>query len=201
MLEFDHIAVCCTDLEAGVVAIETALGVPLAGGGRHDSMGTHNRLLSLGGRDYLEVIAIDPAAPPPGRPRWFALDHFTGPPRPVAWVMRCDDLDHELARLGPGPGVATEVARGPYRWRMAVPPNGRLPFEGVHPALIEWQGAHPALSLPESGCRLARLTVRHPLALDLSERIGPRDQRLRFISGPPGIVAEIVTPRGTVTLK
>jgi hypothetical protein len=37
-------------------------------------MGTHNRLLKLGAGRFLEVIAIDPEAPAPGRRRWFDLD-------------------------------------------------------------------------------------------------------------------------------
>ena len=39
------------------------LGVPMAGGGKHPLMGTHNRLIGLGDL-YLEVISIDPDAPP-----------------------------------------------------------------------------------------------------------------------------------------
>jgi len=200
MWEFDHIAVCCADLKVGVNALETALGVPLAGGGRHDSMGTHNCLLSLGGKDYLEVIAIDPDAPPPGRPRWFDLDRFSGPPRPLAWVARTGNLETALAKYGAELGRPMDLERGPYRWRMAVPEDGRLPFDGLHPALIEWQGPHPGPELPASGCRLRRLTIRHPKALALANRLGRREPRLNFEVGPPALRAEIQTPRGPVTL-
>ena len=37
-------------------------------------MGTHNRVLGMAGGMYLEVIAIDPDAAAPERPRWFGLD-------------------------------------------------------------------------------------------------------------------------------
>jgi hypothetical protein len=37
-------------------------------------MGTHNRVMGLYGGLYLEVIAIDPSAAAPDRPRWFGLD-------------------------------------------------------------------------------------------------------------------------------
>ena len=77
MLAIDHIAVSAATLEDGSEWVEMALGVPLTGGGKHPHMGTHNRLLSLGDL-YLEVIAVDPAAPKPGYPRWFDLDHFAG---------------------------------------------------------------------------------------------------------------------------
>ena len=48
MAELDHFALSASTLEEGVAAVEAALGVPLAGGGRHEKMGTHNRLLGLG---------------------------------------------------------------------------------------------------------------------------------------------------------
>ena len=68
MLRFDHIAISAQTLEDGVAAVEAALGVKMAGGGQHPHMATHNRLLGLGDL-YLEVIAIDPAAPAPAWPR------------------------------------------------------------------------------------------------------------------------------------
>ena len=70
---------------------EARLGVPAAGGGRHAAMGTHNALWRLG-ESYLEVIAVDPAAARPERPRWFGFD------------------DGEVrARLGQGPCLLTWV--------------------------------------------------------------------------------------------
>jgi hypothetical protein len=42
----DHLAVAASSLDAST--LERVLGVPLAGGGKHDRMGTHNRLLRLG---------------------------------------------------------------------------------------------------------------------------------------------------------
>ena len=45
MLRLDHLALSCERLADGVGALEMALGVPLAPGGVHPLMGTHNRLL------------------------------------------------------------------------------------------------------------------------------------------------------------
>ena len=54
-------------------------------------MGTHNLVLKLGDSLYLEVIARNPKAPQPGRPRWFGLDRnrSTGL---RTWVARTDDI-------------------------------------------------------------------------------------------------------------
>lgn len=163
-LTLDHIAISAATLEEGAAWVEMALGVPLAGGGKHPHMGTHNRLLSLGDL-YLEVIAIDPAAPKPGHPRWFDLDRFQGAPRLTNWICRTDDLDAALAAAPPGTGTATDLQRGDFRWRFAVPATGRLPFDDCHPALMQWQGdLHPTRTLRDHGIRLSRLEISHPQA-------------------------------------
>ncbi|OYW58048.1 MAG: hypothetical protein B7Z31_08625 [Rhodobacterales bacterium 12-65-15] len=99
MLRIDHLAVVAGRLGDGVALVEQALGVTMAGGGKHALMATHNRLLGLGDL-YLEVIAPDPNAPAPDRPRWFDMDRFTGPPRLTHWIAATDDLAAEVA-LGP----------------------------------------------------------------------------------------------------
>ena len=137
-LVLDHLALAAETLEAGVAYAEAALGLPLAGGGAHALMGTHNRLLGLGDL-YFEVIAIDPAAPKPPHARWFDLDRFRGSPRLTNWICRAD-----LATAPPEAGRIFDVARGDLRWRMAVPETGALPFGGTYPALIQWLGdLHP----------------------------------------------------------
>lgn len=199
MLRVDHLAVVTGRLDEGVRAVEDLLGVPMAGGGKHSLMGTHNRLLGLGDL-YLEVIAIDPEAPHPGRPRWFDMDRFTGPPRLANWVAGCDDLAAEVA-LGPvGIGRPVSLARGDYRWRMAIPDDGCLPFDGAFPALIQWEGSmHPAAALRDHGLRLARLEVGHPQAERLQAALAGRldDPRVVVASAPKATLrATIDTPAG-----
>lgn len=215
MLEFDHIAVTAPSLEEGVAAVEAALGVSLGPGGRHAHMATWNRLLSLGPGLYLEVIAPDPAARRPEWPRWFRLDERER----VAltnWVVRCSDLELSVAAAPEGAGLPVELERGGLRWRMAVPADGRLPYDDCFPALIQWQGAaargfgevaltegggtgpaHPANRLEEAGCRLQRLVVTHPEAEMLTRLLPLEDPRVVFETGDrPGLRAEIATPGG-----
>lgn len=203
MLRLDHLAVSCETLAEGVAAVEAALGVPMAGGGVHPHMGTHNRLLSLGDL-YLEVIAVNPTAPAPAWPRWFDLDRFAGPPRLTNWVARCDDLDTELAASPAGAGVPVALSRGDYRWQMAVPEDGKLPFDGAFPALIQWQGAaHPAQALPDQAVRLTLLEVCHPQAAALNAALAGRlrDPRVTFLTGPPQMRAVFATPAGVRSLE
>ncbi|MCX7286448.1 MAG: VOC family protein [Rhodobacterales bacterium] len=198
MLRLDHLAISAERLDDGVAAVEAALGISMSGGGKHPLMATHNRLLGLGDL-YLEVIAIDPDTPPPPRRRWFDLDHFSGPPRLTNWVVGCDDMPKTLAAGPPGWGKTMALARGDYRWQMAVPDDGRLPFDGIFPALIRWEGAlHPANALPETGLRLQRLEIRHPDARAIRTALaGLDDARVTFVDGPaPAISAWIDTPVG-----
>jgi hypothetical protein len=180
----DHVVVAARTLDEGARWVEERLGVAPVAGGKHALMGTHNRLLKLGPRVYLEVIAVDPDAPPPARPRWFALDDpamveaLEQGPALIHWVERTDSIESDLRRV-PDAIEILSAARGPYRWRIGVPADGHLPCAGRVATLIEWQGdAHPAEALPESGCRL--------VALEANE-------------GTPR--ATIETPRGRVVLE
>lgn len=167
--EVDHLVVAAAELESGAAWLERRLGVPLAPGGRHAAMGTHNRLLRLGPRLYLELIAVDSEAPPPGRPRWFGLDDpalqakIAERPRLIHWVARCDDIAAACAVCAEPPGGILDMARGDLNWRIGVPPDGRLPGGGLVPSLIQWQSpVHPADVLPERGCALMKLEGFHP---------------------------------------
>ena len=204
MLTFDHIAISSNSLEEGVDVVEAALGVKLAGGGEHALMATHNRLLGLGDL-YLEVIAINPAAPAPNWPRWFDLDNFQGRPRLTNWVARSENLSADLADCPSGTGVPVDLQRGDYRWTMAVPADGKLPFDGGFPALIQWHGAlHPARALPESGLRLTRLEISHPKALALQAALAHLIADARVVIVPGAAVAmraSFDTPHGPRVLE
>lgn len=187
-LALDHIVICASDLPSGVAWVEAALGMPLGPGGAHARMGTHNRLLRLGDA-YLEVIAIDPAAPPPERPRWFDLDRFSGPPRLAHWVLGCQDIH----RRSPLPVL--DLARGNLRWQISVAEDGQLEQDGCLPSLIEWQGAGPLAALPDTGAKLIQLQLIHPRPVALPQ--GLDDPRIQWLAGPrPRIRAQIQTPHG-----
>lgn len=197
MARVDHLVVSAATLDEGADWIAQRLGVLVRTGGKHALMGTYNRLLSLGPQTYLEVIAIDPDAPDPGRARWFGLDGFSGPPRLTHWVMRVPDLAAALRAAPSDAGAATDLARGPFRWRFAVTASGHQPFDDVYPALIEWQGtAHPATGLADRGCRLLRLVCTTPDPAALGAVLPCDDTRVTCAAGAPGLAALIATPQG-----
>lgn len=203
MLKLDHLAVSAGSLAQGVAAVEATLGVAMAAGGEHPLMGTHNRLLGLGDL-YLEVISINPDAVAPSHSRWFDLDRFTGAPRLTNWICRTGDLTAAVEAAPPGAGTPVALTRGDLSWSMAVPRNGRLPFDGAFPALIQWNGdAHPAGRLPDSGCRLVALEIGHPEAEMLTQALGGfADPRIRIVLAPTRTFrAEIATPGGLRVLQ
>lgn len=196
-LELDHIVMATSNLERGVTDID----LPWLPGGVHVDFGTHNRLLSLGASDYLELIAVNPDAPSLGKTRWYDMDRFEGSTRLQNWVLRTDDLDRALDRFGPSFGGVHHLSRGDLRWRMAVPASGVLPFDNCAPALIQWDTPPPMPALTDQGHRLTELIVSHPEAADLAALIGDlRDDRVRFEVGPAHLSATLNGPGGAVVL-
>lgn len=208
MLALDHLVIAAATLEEGVRHVEERLGATMGPGGKHATMGTHNRLLSLGPGRFLEVIAIDPEAPPPGRPRWFTLDapatraHLAKGPFLLHWVVRSDDIARALATAATQPIEILTLSRGDYRWRIGVPADGSLAHDGISPTVIQWEGRQPAEALAESGCRLDRLDLHHAQAHSTLQNL--REAGLAAIdpvharAGVPGLVAHIRSPRGIV---
>ena len=174
----DHLVVAARTLDEGAAWVRERLGAACVPGGKHATMGTHNRLLSLGPESYLEVIAIDPQAPRPTRPRWFELDtaamqaRLARGPALVHWMERTPDLEGELATY-PAEVRIESFTRNGLRWRLALTPDGSFPGGGALPTLIQWDGAHPCGSLPDSGIRLERLG-HAPLAAHFSTPSGVR---------------------------
>jgi hypothetical protein len=207
----DHLVLAATSLADGIDYVAGVTGAAPRPGGKHVAMGTHNALLRLDARTYLEIIAIDPDAPSPGRPRWFGLDaialqsELTERPRLIHWVARTTGIAEACAKCPVPLGTVRPMTRGDYRWRITIPDDGSLPGKGLVPTLIEWDvAAHPADALPESNVALIGLAATHPepatirqalkaLALENTLAVSyDRETRL---------AAMLRTPRGTVTLS
>ena len=198
----DHLVIAAPTLESGAAWLEELLGVRMQAGGKHAFMGTHNRLLRLGSV-YLEVIAVDPDAPAPNRPRWFGLDTLhLGQPRLIHWVARTDDLERVAALSLEDLGIVTDAARGDLRWRITIPDDGHLPLGGIVPTLIEWQGSHPISRMPASTCELVTLTGTHPQPERVQAALESIGATLTVTEGQlPALRAVISSPNGLVTLE
>lgn len=202
----DHLVITAPSLAAGVEYVRGALGIEPSPGGEHPRMGTHNALWRLGGAMYLEVLAVNPAAPRPPHPRWFELDRLTSDaaPRLATWIARSSDL-RTIVVTSPIPlGKVEAATRGDLAWNITLPAGGVLTEGGVVPMIIEWTGgSHPSGRLPDRGLSLEKLELTHPQP----ERI---EAVLKWIGfdGPvsvqrgesPSLQARLRTPGGTKTL-
>jgi hypothetical protein len=208
--ELDHLVVGAATLAAGVAFVEQLTGSPPVPGGKHVTMGTHNALVRLGERVYLEIIAIDPDGAKPAHPRWFDLDdvalngELAEGPRLIAWVARTTDVERSSAACPMPLGAIRSFERGDYRWRLTVPDDGRRPAKGIVPALIQWDvRAHPAERLPPSGVSLVQFGATHsdpaPVRAALST-LG-LDQTLSVsYDRETRLVAMLRTARGVIAL-
>ena len=211
----DHLVVGAATLDQGVAWCEATLGVTPGPGGRHALMGTHNRLLKIATPDfadaYFEIIAIDPDAPPPTRPRWFGLDGaalqaaLRGGPKLLHLVARSTMLDMHrwgLITLGYAPGDPIAASRdtpaGRLSWQMLLRDDGALALAGALPTLIQWQGPHPAQQMPDSGLRLSALTLQG-VPDRVRELLRLRGAQVLASAGP-ALTATLDTPLGQVVL-
>ena len=208
-LALDHLIVAATTLDQGVEWMAERVGARLQPGGKHVAMGTHNALLRIGPRSYLEVIAIDPATPAPRRPRWLDLDEprmratLAEGPALIHWAVRTRDIDADAPRSPIDLGEIIPMTRGDLCWRLTVAEDGHLPGRGLVPTLIEWPAAHPAERLPDAGVELVTMAAEHPEPAAIREALaalGLSDTLKVTYGRTPRLAAMLRTPRGVVTL-
>lgn len=201
----DHLVVTAPTLAEGIKYIEQTLGVSPQAGGEHVRLGTHNALLKLGHGFYLEVIAINPAAPPPQRARWFGLDHLApgSKPRLATWVVRTDDIAAATAASAIPLGTVEEMSRNALQWRITIPEDGQLVMQGVMPSLIQWNSSsHPTDNMADLGCALVKLEGFHPEAEVILENLQLLGLQSHVAMHPPApgqtphLLALIQTPTG-----
>ncbi len=211
LCEVDHLVVAAATLEAGARWCEATLGIVPGPGGKHPVMGTHNRLFSIASaafpRTYFEIIAIDPAAPPPTRARWFGLDtldlddgprlvHFVA--RAAALDARCEALRAAGLETGPAIAASRDTPQGQLAWRIAVRDDGSLLAGGALPTLIEWGPRHPTEAMPDSGVTLQSLALR---GLPAAAAGVLQLRGVELIPGAgPALTATLDTPRGTIRI-
>jgi hypothetical protein len=212
----DHLIIAAANLAQGVAWCEATLGVTPGPGGRHPLMGTHNRLLKIATPAfpgaYLEIIAIDPDAPAPGRVRWFGLDEpalqaqLQQGPQLIHLVARSTMLDMHrwgLITVGHKPGdpvaASRETPAGTLSWEILVRDDGRLDCGGALPTLIQWKGPHPTDAMPDSGVTLQALAL-HGVPERARQVLRLAGVQVRATPGP-ALTATFATPKGTMTLS
>jgi hypothetical protein len=190
----DHLVIAVGSVEAAAEALGRDLGLAVTGGGRHEAMGTYNRLTFLGDT-YVELIGVfdrelvlSSTTFAVGRA---ALAQLEGAGDGLAtWAIACDSVADEVAALRghgspirePVEGSRTRADGEVVRWVTAFPALGpeRPPFLIEHEAAgAEW-GAE---------ARTTRAAFRHP---------GGGAVRLRGLELPVGAASAVAGEFGTV---
>lgn len=204
----DHLLLGVRDLDEGVAWLEQQTGVRAAVGGVHPGMGTRNALVSLGGRQYLEIIAPDPAQAAFN----FQLDiRSLAQPKLVTWAAVTTNVDEMAAMakaaglgvFGPRDGTRARPDGVVLRWR-SVGVAAKLSSATVDPVpfFIQWapDSKHPATDAP-SGLRVASFTLRHPDPAQVQKTLSALgiDATVER-SDAAGLQATLDTPKGRVAL-
>ena len=126
----DHLVLASADPDTAAAELEAVLGLRAGDGGRHETLGTFNRLVWLGD-SYLELIGVFDeelaASSWVGRPTLRALRQGGGL---ATYALASDDLAADVARLratgalleGPLPGERIRPDGRVVRWLLAAPP-------------------------------------------------------------------------------
>lgn len=205
----DHFTIGRASLEQGETEMLQRLGVQPPRGSKHDAMSTHNCVMQAGKECFFELMAIDPDALAPGRPRWFSLDdpgtrsRIAERCRTLGWVVRTDHLDGIVAASPIDLGDVVTFTRGTRSWRLTVPADGSLTEGGLVPAFIEWSpGPHPSTGQADLGVRLAGVRLTHPEPARLSALLAALsvDHLAQVHEGDAGLAFILDTPAGRVVL-
>src|SRR3984893_4999802 len=210
----DHFILGCDDLDRGIAFVEQRTGVRAAFGGVHPGRGTRNALLSLGEREYLEIMAPDPAqnvapgAPVPGsRPSQIAKLRELKEPRIIGWAAHPGDLETFAARLrdariefeGPRAGSRQRPDGKILHWKTLALKDDK---DGLLPFFIEWSAdsIHPSSDAPK-GCKLTHFAVVTPNTGDLTKIAEPLQVDMPIASGDKSALqATILGPKGELLL-
>jgi hypothetical protein len=215
----DHVIWACDDLERGVARFAALTGVRPRYGGVHASGLTHNALVSLGGRCYLEILApTGPAAV--DEDEWCRFARAAAEPRLLTYCMRSAMPLAELAALAESLGAIPAKVGANGR---TTPDGVRLYWQWVGPKFdafgrafpffIDWlDSPHPAMAqaaAPNAGgvpemeptMRLAHFAVGHPQAAALGEVLEALSVAIEIYEAPQiEFALTLDTPLGMVTL-
>ena len=189
-MELDHVLIAVSDLESAARQVEDRYALASVEGGRHQGLGTANRIVPLG-ETYLELVAVvdEAEAAESGFGSWVAGGDL---PRLLGWCVRTDDLDSVAGRLG------LEIADGArarpdgtvLRWRMAG--LERSAEEPSLPFFIEW-----GPGTPYPGEALAQSAAIDELRLQgdpqlIAQWVGDADVPLSVREGRPELQSVVL---------
>ena len=166
MHKLDHIVFGSRTLEEGTEFVENIVQTKLSDIGYHKDMGTHNRVIRISEKVYLEVIAIDPKTSKLNNRKWFNLDNsklqskLKKSPQVIGYVIENDDMN-----ITKYYDPFFESSRDIYKWQFAMPTfnnnilDGEIIETGIIPSLISWKSDKPVYQMKKNQFELIRLEI------------------------------------------
>jgi hypothetical protein len=205
----DHLLLGIADLDRGIAWVERMTGVKAVIGGSHPGAGTRNALISLGGKQYLEIIAPDTMQ---GAYNFHIDVRTLSEPRLITWAAVTTDINamakqagdagHQI--FGPRDGSRSRPDGKVLKWKTLGVLN-KLGLQSVEPIpfFIEWaaDSLHPSQDSPK-GCELQSFEIEHSNPADVIEvlkklGIAARVKQAKKLK----LAATLKTPKGTVDLS
>lgn len=163
--QIDHLILAIDDLTSGIDEFQKLTGVRAAVGGRHPHIGTHNALIALGPRLYLELLAPHPEMELVDGMGWLRDVETLEPMGWAASTSDIEDLINALRDQGYGttagsPGSRARPDGATLNWTTMGLTSPAIP---AAPFFIEWGATteHPATTSP-AGCTLDALVMTAP---------------------------------------
>ena len=153
--KIDHFVFGAKTLNEGSKALKNILNEDLSEINAHETMGTHNRVISFGSC-YLEVISLDPKNQKANNNTWFNLSNETYRkkslkiPKLISFVISSDQLNSSIF-------FEKEflVSRNKYKWFFRKPNFDYLKknnFRNINlfPSFINWKTVSPLNEMKKS---------------------------------------------------
>ena len=166
MHKLDHIVFGSSTLEEGTEFVENILQAKLSNIGYHKDMGTHNRVIRISERVYLEVIAIDPKISNLNNRKWFNLDDSSlqsklkKSPQIIGYVIENTDIS-----INKYYDPFFLASRDNYKWQFAMPTfknnilDKKIIEAGIIPSLISWKSDKPVYQMKKNQFKLISFEI------------------------------------------
>jgi len=205
----DHLLLGAADLNQGLVLVKEKTGLSPVIGGSHPGVGTRNALLSLGSRQYLEIIAPDPAQ----QVFMYQTDlRELQEPRLITWAAATRDIGTTAQRarhaglevIGPRDGSRKKPDGEVLHWKtLGIKNSFTSSAVAPIPFFIQWgEGVqHPSQDAATS-CRLESLEFVHPESAQVAEMLRKLGIKAKVKPGQEArLTATLRTPEGIWVLS
>ena len=166
MHSLDHIVFGSFTLDEGTKFVENILQAKLSEIGYHKDIGTHNRVIRISEKVYLELISIDPKTNKLNNRKWFNLDNsklqskLKKSPQVIGYVIENDNMN-----ITKYYDPFFESSRDIYKWQFAMPTlnknilNSEIVEAGMIPSLISWKSDKPVYQMKKNQFELISFEI------------------------------------------